>query len=129
MRRVSLKRERELAIYRDTKKRLFLEPLKKGELTCFLSNKPIRIPLELRDEDDDILLSMLSVHHIEQEKENEHLYDPEIMKPVLPYYHTIYHNTPIQKLMILSWFKDYMKRIEITHPKLWQKEMRKLEKS
>lgn len=129
MKKISNKRKKQLTLYQEKKKEMFLIPLKQGKLKCFLSNTPIRIPTELKGESDDILMSMIEIHHIEGERENEHLYDPEIMQPVLRYYHTLYHNTPIEKLMMLNWFQDYMLRIKIKYPKLWQKELDKLLRS
>ena len=128
MRRISLKRKEQLKQYNKAKQELFLDDLKAGKLFCFFSNIRIRIPEEMRDEPDDILASMIEVHHINGERENEHLFDMEQMQPVIRTYHSMYHSLPSKALLKLSWYQGYLSRIKISHPDLYEKEMTKHEK-
>lgn len=108
MRRISLKRKEQLKQYNKAKQELFLDDLKAGKLFCFFSNIRIRIPEEMRDEPDDILSAMIEVHHINGERENEHLFDREQMKPVIRTYHSMYHSLPSKALLKLSCIRDIL---------------------
>ena len=88
----------------------------------------MRIPEEMKGEHDDILIKLIDVHHITGERENEHLYDKEIMKPVIRYYHTQYHSLSMDKLLREWWYRDYLGRISTSHPNLYAKELNKQNK-
>jgi hypothetical protein len=128
MKKVSDKRRKQMREYNEVKKELFLADLKTGKLRCFLSNNPIRIPEEMIGEDDNILIKIIDIHHITGERENEHLYDKEIMRPVIRHYHTQYHSLSTDKLLREWWYRDYLRRISVSHPDLYAKEIYKQRK-
>ena len=128
MKKISDKRRKQIKEYNEVKKELFLADLKAGKLRCFLSNNPMRIPEEIKEDDDNALIKIIDVHHITGERENEHLYDRNIMKPVIRFYHTQYHSLPVDKLLREWWYRDYLRRISITHPELYLKELNKQNK-
>lgn len=128
IKKISKKRKEQLKEYNRIKQELFLNDLKAGKLYCFLSNIRITIPEEMRGYPDDILASMIEVHHINGARENEHLFDPEEMKPVIRTYHSQYHSLQSKALLKLSWYNGYLNRIKISHPELYDKEIRKHEK-
>lgn len=128
IKKISKKRKEQLKEYNRIKQELFLNDLKAGKLYCFLSNIRITIPEEMRGYPDDILASMIEVHHINGARENEHLFDPEEMKPVIRTYHSQYHSLSSKALLKLLWYNGYLNRIKISHPELYNKEIRKHEK-
>ena len=128
MRRISKKRESQHKEYDRVKKELFLEDFKNNKLVCFLSNLPMRIPEEIDKDDDKEVMKILDIHHIEGERENDHLYDREILKPVIRNYHTMYHSFTVEQLLRYEWYHKYLNRIKNSHPNLYDKEMNKHEK-
>ena len=122
MRKISAKRKDQNQLYRDTKKDLFLRDLKFGKLVCFFTQKKIVIPAELRHEDDDVLMKYLTCHHLNQERENERLYDKEMMVPVLDKYHNDYHSMSISQLLQQEWYAGFLYRLKIKSPDVWKKE-------
>ena len=125
MRRISAKRSKENQLYRDTKKRLFLSDLKCGRLVCFFTQKKIIVPVELRYEDDDTLMKYLTCHHLNQERENDRLYDEEMMVPVLDKYHNDYHSMSVSQLLQTDWYSDFLLRLKDKAPEVYNKEIRK----
>jgi hypothetical protein len=94
-------------------------------LVCFFSQKKIIIPQELKHEDDDVLIKYLTCHHLNQERENERLYDKSMMVPVLNKYHTDYHNMSIIQLLQTSWYNNFLERLKIKYKEIYCKELRK----
>ena len=125
MHRISKKRLRDLGKYKDAKKNLFIDDLKRGNLYCFFSGKQIKISEELRHESDDSLISLLDCHHINQERENERLYDTDMMVPVLRYYHTQYHSLSVKQLLLLPWYQSFLVRLKNKSYEVYRKEMNK----
>lgn len=125
MRTISNKRKNENLIYRDTKKRLFLSDLKSGRLVCFFTQKKIVIPAELRYESDDVLMKYLTCHHLNQERDNERLFDENMMVPVLDKYHNDYHSLSVVFLLQTNWYYGFLERLKIRAPEVYNKEIRK----
>jgi hypothetical protein len=125
MRTISNKRKEENLIYRDTKKRLFLSDLKSGRLVCFFTQKKIVIPAELRYESDDVLMKYLTCHHLNQERDNERLFDENMMVPVLDKYHNDYHSLSVVFLLQTNWYYGFLERLKIRAPEVYNKEIRK----
>lgn len=125
MRRISKKRVSDNRIYKEAKKDLFLDDLKRNKLRCFFSDKPITILEEIRHEDDDTLMKYLTCHHLNQERENERLYDKEMMVPVLSYYHNLYHSLSVEKLLELPWYLPFLMRLKMKSIEVYRKELYK----
>lgn len=125
MRRVSKKRLCDMGKYKDAKKDLFLADLKAGVLFCFLSGKQIKIPEELKGENDDTLMSFLDCHHLNQERDNERLYDKDMMVPVLRHFHTLYHSLSVKQLLDQPWYKSFLIRLKNKSYEVYRKEIGK----
>jgi len=94
-------------------------------LVCFFTQKKIIVPLELRYEDDDVLMKYLDCHHLNQERENERLFDEDMMVPVLRKYHTDYHSMSVHKLLEQSWYPGFLERLKNRDIELYRKELSK----
>jgi hypothetical protein len=111
MRKVSKKRAVELKEYSDIKKKI----LSDGSLRCVFSGLPIN--------------SDFDIHHINGERENEHLVDEQYLFPCLREYHTLYHNSTFKELIELEWYRGYLEFLKRYESSLWEKELYKPVKS
>ena len=125
MRKISTKREKEIQYYRDTKKKLFLCDLKSSRLLCFFTQKKIIVPQELKEESDDMLMKYLTCHHLNQERDNDRLYDEEMMVPVLDKYHNDYHSLSVNQLLQTFWYNGFLERLKLKSKEIYSKELRK----
>jgi len=92
---------------------------------CFFSQKKIIIPQEMRYEDNDTLMKYLTCHHLNQERENERLFDEEMMVPVLDKYHMEYHNSSVANLLKTSWYIGFLERLKLKNYDVYKKELYK----
>ena len=94
-------------------------------MVCFFTQKKIVIPAELRYESDDVLMKYLTCHHLNQERDNERLFDENMMVPVLDKYHNDYHSLSVVFLLQTNWYYGFLERLKIKAPEVYNKEIRK----
>lgn len=83
------------------------------------------IPYENRKDSDYELISMIEVHHLNNERENQHLYDENVLVPCYRGYHTMYHSYSVEQLIKEPWYASFLERLKNKNKDIYLKEMRK----
>jgi hypothetical protein len=68
---------------------------------------------------------MLMCHHLNQERENERLFDKEMMVPVIGKYHNDYHSMSISMLLKCWWYHSFLIRLKTRSMEVYRKEINK----
>jgi len=112
---VSDKRKTDNLKYKEVKAIKQEEYSTKGIWVCFFSNEPLEIS------------SLTSWHHLHG-KSGKLLYQKDNIEPVLDKYHMEYHHKDVDYLLNQPWYLKFLTRIEKSHPKLFAKEQRRIDK-
>ena len=102
--------------YKETKALKQENYIKENKWVCFFSGEPLEIS------------PLTSFHHL-YGKQNHLLYEYDNIEPVLDSYHMSFHHDSVIKLLKEKWYVDFLSRIKDTHPKLFAKEERRIDKS
>lgn len=70
-------------------------------------------------------MKYLTCHHLNQERDNDRLYDEEMMVPVLDKYHNDYHSLSVSKLLQTFWYNSFLERLKLKSLEVYSKELRK----
>jgi hypothetical protein len=108
MKRISNKRKEQLSEYSTIKNDMMAY-----DKRCVFSGSLIKA-----GEDFDI-------HHINGERENEHLIDEQFLYPCKREYHTLYHSLSYDKLIDTAWYREFLSFLKRAHYDIWEKELYK----
>lgn len=72
-----------------------------------------------------MLMKYLTCHHLNQERDNDRLYDEEMMVPVLDKYHNDYHSLSVSQLLQTFWYNGFLERLKLKSKEIYSKELRK----
>ena len=111
----STKRSKENALYEQAKANVREMLQEEGNWKCFFSC------LVLPDEFNEF-------HHL-MDKHGDLLSDTQNIRPAIRIFHNDYHQKSISFLIEQKWYRDFLVRIEEDFPEVYEKEMRRINKS
>ena len=121
MKKVSAKRQKQYKTYYNIKNEMLKNNI--YNMYCFLCGGKINIPPNL---DNEGQLKCFEIHHIEGERENHHLIDENILRPVHLKCHREYHSKSVYHI---KWFPRYLNYLKLNnYQKLFIKETDKFNK-
>lgn len=108
MKKVSDKRKEQLVEYADIK-----YDMSKSDQRCVFTGLIIKTGCDF------------DIHHINGERENEHLVDRKYLFPCKRLYHNQYHDNSFNWLYRQEWYRGYLEFLKRGFPDLWDKEIYK----